>query len=465
VRDPTPAFEVDKFEYVDAAPGLALVRLAGRWRAQPDGDVGLVAWLAGEKVPLAALPAPPAEGGTWRAAYSSTVELMHDPAAEFELEPPNGPPIRLPSPVEHGVADEVEDEAEVELEAEVEPVAADVLPAAPEEDHARKQGSRRFGRRRSDRDATRAERSDLRAALTAEREARQAAERLAAEERARAQQAEAMLEEELRRTVGKTEELIDRIGAYEHNRISFEQELDAVRRTHADLLGEARHEHAQEVRSLREDLDAAQSELTAALHDLAAANDHVDTLHEAHSLELGAARNQRDAADARRAAVEEELAEERAAAAPLRARLEEREELIERARAEAAQASAESAELQAAVESLRDAIAARVRDDAALARRRFARTPEGLDRSREELRRDAERITALERQAEALRDAIHSQLSHSMHASPLQEVLPLAEAGAEGEAEGGDADDDEDEERPDEDREPHGSEVGAPPAG
>ena len=33
----------------------------------------------------------------------------------------------------------------------------------------------------------------------------------------------------------------------------------------------------------------------------------------------------------------------------------------------------------------------------------------------------------LERQAEALRDAIHSQLPYSLHASPLQEALPVAE--------------------------------------
>ena len=417
MREPSPAFRVEKFEYVDAAPGLALVRLAGSWAAgEPGGEVGLVAWLAGEKVPLAPLPAPPAEDEAWRAAYSATPEVIHDPAAEFELEPPDGPPIRLPAPVEHG--------------AEVVPVPEAAPPALPEEDPVKRHGSRLFGRRRSDRDATRAERGDLKAALNAEREARQAAERMAAEERARAQQAEAMLEEELRSTVGKTEELIDRIGAYEHSRVSFEQELDAVRRTHADLLGEAREEHALEERALRDELDASQRELAVALDDLEAANEHVDTLHEAHALELGAARNQRDAADARRATVEDELATERAEAEWLRERLEDREALIERARAEAAQATEESAELQSAVEYLRDAIEARVRD-AASARRRFTRLPEGLDRSRDELRRDAERIAALERQAEALRDAIHSQLSYSLHASPLQEALPLEEPDGE----------------------------------
>ena len=42
-----PAFQAEEFEYVDAGPDLALVRLSGTWRSEmPRGDVGLVAWLA-----------------------------------------------------------------------------------------------------------------------------------------------------------------------------------------------------------------------------------------------------------------------------------------------------------------------------------------------------------------------------------------------------------------------------------
>jgi hypothetical protein len=411
----SPAFAVEEFEYVDVGPGPALVRLSGAWKAgEPEGDVGLVAWLGGERIPLSPLPAPPAGGGSWRAAYSAPADLLGDPAAAFELEPPDGPAITLFAPVEHGAADP-------EPEAEPEPVA-------PKPSVAPTERSRLFGRRRSQ--APFPDSSDLRAALREERESRQAAERNAAEERARAQRAEAMLAEELRTTVGKTDELLARIDSYEHSRISFEEELDAVRRTHADLLAEAREEHALELHSVREDLETAREQLSKALDDVEAANDHVDTLHEAHALELGAARSQRDAADQRARQLEEQLTEERAALETVRAQLEEREELIERARVEAELASSESGDLQTAVEHLRDAIAARARD-AANARRRFARSPEGLDRSREELSRDAERIAALERQAEALRDAIHSQLPYSLHASPLQEALPLEADEAE----------------------------------
>ena len=403
-----PAFEVEEFEFVDAAPGLALVRLSGRWQAEePKGDVALVAWLGGERIPLSPLPAPTAGEGSWRGAYSAAPELLTDPAAAFELEPPRGDPVTLPAPVEHGAAP-----------PSVPPVAA----TPPPEVLPDRERPRLFGRRRPV--APFPGDSELRTALHSEREARQSAERQAAEERARAQRAEAMLAEELRTTVGKTDELLSRIDGYEHHRVSFEQELDAVRRTHADLLAEAREEHALERHGLREELETAREELSAALEDVEAANVHLDTLNEAHSLELGAARSQRDAAEQRATRLEEQLTEALAQAEAARARLEERESLIERARSEAEIASSESADLEAAVTRLRDAITLRARDVAS-ARGRFARTPEALDRSRDELRRDAERIAALERQAEALRDAIHSQLPYSLHASPLQEALPL----------------------------------------
>jgi hypothetical protein len=424
VRLTGPAFEVEEFEYVDAGPELALVRLSGSWRTgSPPDEVGLVVWLRGERIPLSSLPAPPSPEGGWRAAFSAPPSLLADPAAEFELEPAGDDAMTLPAPVEHGTV--------VEAEPEPEPAP---LPAPVAEPEPERERPRLFGRRRATAAPFPAD-SELRTALHSEREARQAAEREAAEERARAQRAEAMLQEELRTTVGKTEELLARIDGYDQSRISFEEELDAVRRTHADLLAEAREEHALELHELRTALDTAREELAAAIAEADTAKDHVDTLNEAHSLELGAARSQRDAAEQRARGLEEQLAAERSALEEVRAQLEEREELIERAKAEAALASSESADLQDYVTRLRDAITARAQETATAATRRFSRTPgESLDRSREELRRDAERIAALERQAEALRDAIHSQLPYSLHASPLQEALPL---DPDGESEAG----------------------------
>jgi hypothetical protein len=414
----SPTFSVEEFEYVEAGPGLALLRLAGTWAAgEPHGGVALVAAVRGERLPLSPLPAPQAAGDFWRAAYSASPELLRDESATFELEPPSGAPIELPRPMPHGAA--------AAPERQVAAVSVEPLPIPDE-----RPAGRIFGRRRQPHaPAVGQPHAALSEALAAERQARQAAERTAAEERARAQRAEALLAEELRSTVGKTEELIARIDGYEHSRVSFEEELGAVRRTHADLLAETEDEHDRERRELHAQLHELQQQLAAAHEELESANDHVDTLHEAHSLELGAARSQRDAAQAEQAALKEQLAEARTAGENLQAQLDEREALIARARDEARLASAESADLHAAVTRLRDAIAIRARD-AALARRRFSRDPDALDRSREELRRDADRIAALERQAEALRDAIHSQLPYSLHASPLQEALPLPEGGS-----------------------------------
>jgi hypothetical protein len=402
VRKPRPAFAVERFEYVEAGPDVALLRLSGVWTPAAPREVELVVSSGAERVTLAPLPAPGADDGTWRAAYSASPGLLE---GRFELLAEGADPVDLPAPVAHGT----------EPEPLPEPEPAYVPPPPPQP----------LFRRRRQSTPEHAPSDDLHEALAAEREARQEA----AEERARAQRAEALLAEELRKTVGKTEELIERIDGYEHGRVSFEEELSAVRRTHADLLAEAREEHALEVAGLREELDVARRDLAAAIDDVDALNDHVDTLHEAHALELGAARQQRDAAEQRHGTLQQQLADATAAVEELRAQLDEREALIERARVEVAQGVEETADLHAAVSRLRDAIAARARE-VATAQRRFARTPEALDRSRDELRRDAERIAALERQAEALRDAIHSQLPYSLHASPLQEALPLPDDAA-----------------------------------
>jgi hypothetical protein len=431
VLQASPTFAVEEFEYVEASPGLALLRLAGTWRAgAPPLAVALVAVSEDERLTLSALPAPPASDGSWRAAYSASPALLRDAAVTFELEPPAGNPIPLPRPAEHGTvqtepAQPAEPRRSVATRAPraVEPAPAPEPPRAPVEERP---PSRIFGRRRQA-PAQPESHLALKDALAAERHARQAAERVAAEERARAQRAEAVLAEELRNTVGKTEELIERIDGYEHSRVSFEEELEAVRRTHTDLLAEAEDEHRAELREQRDQLRDVQDELAAAQQELEAANTHIRTLNEAHKMELDAARSRRDTAERETTSLEERLAASRADADALRAQLEDRDELIERARVEAAQANAESADLQEAVTRLRDAITTRVQE-AASARKRFIRDPAALDRSREELRRDAERIAALERQAEALREAIHSQLPYSLHASPLQEALPLPDA-------------------------------------
>jgi hypothetical protein len=360
-----PAFQVETFEYVDAGPGLALLRLAGTWRAgDPPGGVELVAVSAGERVTLAPLPAPPAGAGgpLWRAAYSVSPSLLH---AAFEVEPPAGRPIPLPAPVAHDTIEAADPPAEPEG------------PQASE--HAEEPGAaaprRRFGRRR--------EKPPL------------------------SSDALETVSEELRGAVGKATQLVDRIAGYEEGRTSFTEELEGVRRT-----------LAIELEAVREQLQSTQRELEAA-------NRHLDTMHEAHALELGSARSQRDSANERSGRLEQALADARSRIDALRDDLADRQSLIERARADAIRASQESAEMEASLARLNDAIAARAREAAAAPPRRFARDAQKLERAREELDRGSERIAALERQAEALRDAIHLQLPPSLHPSPMQEALPL----------------------------------------
>jgi hypothetical protein len=396
VQPVRPAFRVETFEYVDAGPELALLRLAGRWAAgHPPGGLVLVAVAGGERVELPPLPAPPAAEGVWRAAFSVDADLLD---AAFELEPPVGEPIPLPAPVEQALAG-----AEPVVEEEVEP--------EPQPDAEEPHGI--FGRLDS------ARRGALKRALSAEREARKAAERTAADERARAERAEAALREQLLGTLGKAEELIERIDGIGHTGLSFAEELEALRAAHATLLGEVREEAATELAAARGELEATRAELASAREQIDAVNHHLDTAHEAHAIELSAARTQRDAALDRQSRLERQLADALGDLEAFRGR-------VERARAEAAEGAAHTAELETAVERLHEAIAAVAREPARPARR-FARGGDDVERSREELRDGLERLEELERQAAALRDAIHSQLSHHSPPSPLQEALPLSD--------------------------------------
>src|SRR5436190_11703135 len=84
------AFETDSFEYLEASPGLALIRLAGRWLADEEcslSDLELLVEREGTTLSVAPLPgggSPPAvaraEGTPWRAGFSVPLDLVSDPA-------------------------------------------------------------------------------------------------------------------------------------------------------------------------------------------------------------------------------------------------------------------------------------------------------------------------------------------------------------------------------------------------
>jgi hypothetical protein len=431
-----PAFEVETFEYVEAGPALALVRLAGRWRpgAEP-GDAELFALAGGgSRTALDPLPAPPGADDLWRAAFSAAPELLRDAGARFELVPAGGgEAVALPAPVEHGAAAGPATPAAPAAERR-RAVGPESVPApAPHAAAEPARPPRLFGRRRA---VTQAGAQPmpttdlaLRQELAAERARREAAERIAAEQRERAERAEEMLRAELSGTLGQAAEVLERLDGYEHERRSFEQELDAIRHTHEERLA-----------AVYDELEAVRAELGASVEQLNAAHEQLDTVHEAHSMELTAARSQRDAAIERQHGLEEQLAAAHADVDALHALVEDREGLIEQARGEAAHASGEAAEMQAAAERLRDAIVARTREAERRQSRRFARDAQAHPRAqapmppldpqaREELRAGLERVAELERQAESLREAIRAQLPGGAP-SPLQETLPLDAVGA-----------------------------------
>jgi hypothetical protein len=417
----TPAFELDSFEYVEAGPGLALVRLAGTWAAGNPAEVSLFSVADGERTALPSLPAPPSDGDVWRGAFSGTPELVRDASVRFELEAPGAGVVELPLPVEHGAAAVSEPAPVAEPQAAVAEPQAAAEPVRPQLPQREAPFPRLFGRRRMPAAAPApVTDASLRQELAAERAARQAAEHAAAYQRERAEEAEAILREQLAGTLGQAAEVLERVDGYERHRVSFEQELAAIRDAHEARLA-----------ALGEELDEARAELSTTIYELNSAHELLDTAHEAHSLELKAARSQRDAANERQRAVEEQLVATQADVETLRAELEDRRELIERARAEAALANEQAAEMQASAERLRDAITVRVREAERRQTRRFGRgdqqpqiDPDALAAAREELREGLERLAALEDQAEALREGIREQL-HGGGQSPLQEALPL----------------------------------------
>ncbi len=371
-----PAFTVERFEYLEAGPGIVLLRLAGFWsEADPPADTAYLSVTGGDRemVELSALPAPKGGGGAWRAAYSAPARLLDDPLATYELELERGPAILLPAPVRRGPAEPqapaTDDHESGELADEVQGTAAGF-----------------FARRR--------EHEQLKSSLAAEREGRREAERAAADERARAERAEASLRAELHDAVERASELLNRIDDYQDSREQFPEETEALRR-----------------------------ELEAAKRETATANEQVDVAHEAHALELGAARRQRNAALERQEELERKLAAARAEVEAQAMRLDARGDSLERARAEAAVALEESDELQAATTRLRDAIVARAEADARSGGR--MRSADELAVTQEELQDGVDRLAELERQAEALRDAIYAQLPPRPGESPLQEALPM----------------------------------------
>jgi DNA repair exonuclease SbcCD ATPase subunit len=356
------------------------------------------------------------DDGSVSVAFSTTPEPFEDRSTTFELALDGGGAIRLPPPVKG---------------------------------RPRRADRHRSGDERPQRAARREAVGERRARAqrTADREKRETAEPKRRETARRAPaesppppppppaRSEVKLTEELRSTVGRTEQLMQRIEGYEQSRASFEQELEAMRRQHAELLEETRKQHAAELEAVRNQADTTQRELSAAVEELRSANSQLERLHEARAVEFEEGADEDDAAKEREAELEQELESARAAADTAREaaeelleRLVERHGVVERARIEAQHAQAETSDVKEAVQRLRDEIARRAQSGVGVKERvRFAANPAVLDRYREELEQLGEQLPAIRHQATALRDAIYSELPYFLRASPDQQILPLPE--------------------------------------
>jgi hypothetical protein len=93
-----------------------------------------------------------------------------------------------------------------------------------------------------------------------------------------------------------------------HRPPSFEQELEAIRRHHADLLVVARREHDLELQAVRDEVDATHRELAAAVGELEAANAQHEALRGGRSAGPDATGSHGGAPTVREAELEQELA-------------------------------------------------------------------------------------------------------------------------------------------------------------
>src|SRR5829696_950351 len=95
------AFEVDRFERVDASPGTALLRLSGRFDGAVRDVPSLVVDDGRSTRTVAPLPDPsggrPGAGGAWRGAFPVPLELLESGRVAYALRAGAGV-VDLPRP-------------------------------------------------------------------------------------------------------------------------------------------------------------------------------------------------------------------------------------------------------------------------------------------------------------------------------------------------------------------------------
>ncbi|HWE58838.1 MAG TPA: hypothetical protein VG228_04015 [Solirubrobacteraceae bacterium] len=325
-------FELVEFEQVEAAPGTALLRVAGRPTPElPAGQLALVIDDNGSEHRHEQLPALPGPPGLVRAAFSAPLDHV-GPGATFALALPDGRLVRLPAPARRRAA---LSPAPASGAAATSPVSG---PAAEETGHGssrlveaeRRAESRRLAiaelerRLQSERERRSAAESDLghlrteRDEARAERDAALAnrdeaiADRDQAEARARAAAANAgSLEGQIRAGADAATRVETTLEAQLADRVS---ELERMRSA-AEVAQARAAASRREVTALDEQLAHAQAQNTVLQQSLEQRETEYVSTRSAMDDEIAAARAETASARERVTALEEEISSLRELAA------------------------------------------------------------------------------------------------------------------------------------------------------
>ena len=326
VTEAEAQFELVEFEQVEAAPGTALLRVAGR--PAPDmaaGQLTLVIDDDGAEHRHEQLPALPGPPGLIRAAFSAPVEHV-GPAASFSLALPDGQIVRLPAPARrraalsalpgHGPAGATaplsgaatEESAheptrlvEAERRAESRRLAIAELERRLQSERERRSAAESdLAHLRTERDEARSERD---AALADRDEA--IADRDQAEARARAAAANAgSLEAQIRAAADTATRSQSVVEAQLADRVS---EIERIRSA-AEVAQARAAASRREVTALDEQLAHAQAQITVMQQSLDQREAEQAAARAAMDDEVAAARTETDFVRERVAALEEEIA-------------------------------------------------------------------------------------------------------------------------------------------------------------
>jgi chromosome segregation ATPase len=317
VSEAEAQFELVEFEQVEAAPGTALLRVAGRPSPEmPAGQLSLVIDENGTEHRHEQLPALPGPPGLVRAAFSAPLDHV-GPGATYALALPDGRLVRLPAPVRRRAA----------LSSAADPGAAAKSPASgPATEESAHESSRLVeAERRAE--SRRLAIAELERRLQSERERRSAAESDLAHLRSERDEARAERDAALAdrdEAVADRDQAEARARAAAANAGALEGQIragaDAATRVEAALEAQLA-DRVSELERMRSAAEVAQARAAASRREVTALDEQLAHA-QAQVTVLQQSLDQREAEHlAARAAMDDELAAARSETAAVRERV------------------------------------------------------------------------------------------------------------------------------------------------